>query len=710
VKLRSVGAPFDRVDAPAKVTGRADYAADVPVAHVAHAVIVGSAIARGRIEAIETATARRAPGVLAVITHHDAPHAQAEPKEHGPGARVLQLLQDDIVHYADQPIAVVVADTLERAQDAALLLETRYRTEAAVASLVEALGAAYTPKTAGPRGKTDTNRGDAASALFAAPIHVAATYTTPVENHNPIEPHATTAVWQGTDRLTVYDSTQGVAGCRARLAEVFGIPRDNVRVVDHFVGGAFGCKGSPWSHVALAALAARVVRRPVKLVITRQQMFSLVGHRPQTIQNVSLGCGNDGKLVAVRHDVINESSRFDEFVEPSATTARHLYACTNVSTSHRVVRIDAPTPTFMRAPGEASGSFALESAMDELAYAAKLDPLELRLRNYADRDDDENKPYSSKSLRECYRAAAEKFGWARRSPVPRSARTAGGELVGVGMATATYPARTMPASARARIRRDGSVIVQASTQDLGTGTYTILSQVAADALGVPFDAVTLQLGDSALPEAPLSAGSMTAATMGSAVQLVCRQLASELAVIGGLAGLARLGRDELVVELHADVSPQSKAYSCHAFGAQFVEVQVDEELGRARVARMVGAFACGKILNHKTAHSQLMGGMVWALGMALEERTVRDLRTARAVTRDLVDYHVPVNADVPPIDVIFVDEVDPHVNAIGAKGLGEIGITGGAAAIANAIYHATGKRVRDLPITVEQLLPATRKS
>jgi xanthine dehydrogenase YagR molybdenum-binding subunit len=278
------------------------------------------------------------------------------------------------------------------------------------------------------------------------------------------------------------------------------------------------------------------------------------------------------------------------------------------------------------------------------------------------------------------------------------------------MATATYPARTMPASARARIRRDGSVIVQASTQDLGTGTYTILSQVAADALGVPFDAVTLQLGDSALPEAPLSAGSMTAATMGSAVQLVCRQLASELAVIGGLAGLARLGRDELVVELHADVSPQSKAYSCHAFGAQFVEVQVDEELGRARVARMVGAFACGKILNHKTAHSQLMGGMVWALGMALEERTVRDLRTARAVTRDLVDYHVPVNADVPPIDVIFVDEVDPHVNAIGAKGLGEIGITGGAAAIANAIYHATGKRVRDLPITVEQLLPATRKS
>ena len=698
-----IGAPIDRVDGRAKVTGRAEYAADVPVAHVAHAVIVTSSIARGRIAAIDSTAASRAPGVIAVLTHDNAPHVQQQPEEKGPGARVLQLLQDDIVHYADQPIAVVVADTLERAQHAAALVSARYQVENPIADLTFALGAAYAAKDAGPRGPADTKRGDLAAGLASAHAKISATYTTPLENHNPMEPHATIAVWQGTDRLTLYDSTQGIFGCRQRLAEVFGIPKQHVRVVNHYVGGAFGCKGTPWSHVGLAALAAKAVGRPVKLVVTRQQMFSLVGHRPKTVQTLTLGCNAEGKLTAVRHDTVNETSQFDEFVEASATTARHIYSCPNVVTSHKLVRVDAPTPTFMRAPGEATGTYAIECAMDELAVAAQIDPLELRLRNYANLDEQQNKPFSSKSLRECYQAAADRFGWSRRTAQPRSMRD-GRELVGWGMATSTYPSRHMPASARARIRSDGHVTVQAGTQDIGTGTYTILTQIAADILGVPVEHVTFELGDTVLPEAPLSAGSMTAATMGSAVKVVCLDLKQKLDAVGGIAGIPRTGASELVSEIHNDVKPESKSFSCHAFGAQFVEVRVDEDFGSVRVSRMVGAFAGGRILNEKTARSQLMGGMVWAIGMALQEHTVRDLRTSRAVTRDLVDYHVPVNADAPAIDVILVDEVDPHVNEIGAKGLGEIGITGGTAAIANAIFHATGKRIRDLPITLDKLL------
>ena len=698
----AIGAPLDRVDARAKVTGRAEFAADIPVAHVAHAVIVTSTIARGRIAAIDLAAAHRAPGVLDVLTHQTAPRVAEQPSAKGPGARVLQLLQSDLVLYADQPIAVVVADTLEHAQAAAGLVSARYQVESPIADLVEHLGAAFAPESAGPRGPTDSRRGDVVTALGSARAKVAATYTTPNENHNPMEPHATIAVWQGPDRLTLYDSTQGVFGCRARLAEVFGLPKHHVRVVDRFVGGAFGCKGSPWSHVGLAALAAKAVGRPVKLVLTRQQMFSLVGHRPRTIQSLALGCDAEGRLVALRHDTVSETSQFDDFVEPSATVSRYLYSCPNVITSHRLVRVDAPTPTFMRAPGEATGTYALECAMDELAYAVGLDPLELRLRNYAASDEHEHKPWSSKALRECYRAAAERFGWAKRPLQPRRMRD-GYELVGWGMATSTYPARHMPASARARIRPDGDVLVQAGTQDIGTGTYTILTQIAADVLGVPVSQVRFELGDTALPEAPLSAGSMTAATMGSAVKLVCQELCDKLDQLGGLAGLAASGRPELVAEHHAEVKPESRAFSCHSFGAQFAEVRVDE-LGRARVTRMVGAFAGGRILNPKLARSQLAGGMVWAIGMALQEHTVRDLRTARLVTRDLVDYHLPVCADVPAIDVLLIDEHDPHVNEIGAKGLGEIGICGGTAAIANAIFHATGKRIRDLPITVDKLL------
>jgi xanthine dehydrogenase YagR molybdenum-binding subunit len=709
-----VGAGIDRVDARLKVTGQATYAADVPVAKVAHAVIVTSAIARGRVAALDVSGVRKLPGVLAVLTHASAPRAEAKPKNPSPGERALQLLQDPQVAYADQPIAVVVADTLERAQHAANAIVARYHVDNPVADLVSALGSAKEPKHPPPAGPTDSNRGDVTAGLASAATKLDLAYTTPVQNHNPMEPHATTAVWQGNDRITLYDSTQHVYGVRARIADILGLQKDHVRVVDHFVGGAFGCKGAAWSHVALSALAAKVVGRPVKLVVTRQQMFAFVGHRPKTVQTIALGANAKGELTAIRHDVVSETSRIDEFVEPAALQTRMLYACPNVATTHRIVPIDIGTPTFQRAPGEATGTFALESAMDELAYALKLDPLELRLRNYAAKDPEENKPWSSKSLRECYRAAADKFGWSKRSMQPRSMRD-GKELVGWGMATATYPARQFPgATCRARVRADGTALVQTASHDLGTGTYTIMTQIAADALGLPVDAISFELGDTALPEAPLSAGSMTAASVGPAVKGACAEVMRQLAALGDLGSgdrgaairrlLAQAGRDEIAAEYKAEKRPERDGYSCHSFGADFVEVRVDEELGRVRVARMVGAFAAGKFLNPKLARSQLMGGMVWAIGFALEEHTVRDRRTARVVTRDLVDYHVPVAADVPAIDVILIDELDPHVDDVGAKGIGELGLTGSSAAIANAVYHATGKRIRDLPITVEKLL------
>jgi xanthine dehydrogenase YagR molybdenum-binding subunit len=691
----TVGTPIDRIDAQKKVTGTATYAADTDVTKIAHAVILTSTIAKGTIAGIDLVAARQQPGVLAVMSHLDAPRVMTgKSKAGGPGERVLQLLQSDEIVYSDQPIAVVVADTLERAQHAASIITVKYAPAAALASMEQALGSAFTSKALG-HGEPDSNRGNVPTGLGAAKFKVEATYTTPNENHNPMEPHATIAVWHG-DELTLYDSTQGIFGVRNRIAEVFGMPKEKVRVIDQFVGGGFGCKGTPWSHVSLAAMAAKVVNRPVKLAITRPQMFSLVGHRPHTIQNIKIGCDAEGKLTAISHDVFSETSRFDEFVEPSALQTRMLYACPNVDTTHKLVRVDAPTPTFTRAPGEASGTFAIESAMDELAYAAKLDPLEFRLRNYAAIDPQKALPFSSKSLRECYSAGAAKFGWAKRKPQPRSMHD-GHELVGYGMATATYPANQQPASARATARPDGTYLVQAGTQDLGTGTYTVMTQLAADALEVPIEKVRFELGDSAMPEAPGSGGSQTVGSVGPAVKAAC------LALKAKLAGTTDRS-NEITAEVRTELSKDKDLYSMHSFGAHFVEVRVDEDLGSIRIARVVAAFACGKILNPKTANNQFVGGIVWGIGMALHEHTVRDRRTARVVTRDLADYHVPVHADIPAIDVISIDEVDEHVNSIGTKGIGEIGITGIAAAIANAIYHATGKRVRDLPIQLDKLL------
>ena len=584
---------------------------------------------------------------------------------------------------------------------------------------------------------TTSRRGEPEVALSLAAVKVDKLYRTPVENHNPMETSATVAVWNG-DQLTLYDATQWINGAKNVTATMLGIPPENVRTVSYFLGGGFGCKGFTWPHTVLSAVAARKVGRPVKLELTRQQMFTSVGYRAQTLQRVALGASRDGKLVSMIHTNTNLTSPYDEFTEKSAVATPILYACPNVVAAHRLVRINRGTPTSQRAPGEAPGVFALKSAMDELAYALDMDPIELRLVNYADEDPQKKLPWSSKELRACYRQGAERFGWSKRDKRPRSMTAEDGWLIGYGMATATYPTNRSEAHARVQIMPDGRARGLSGTQDLGTGTYTTMTQVIADILGLPVQRVHFELGDTRMPQAPVSGGSQTSASVGSAVKLAAmaaRSKAIQLAISNSASPLhgraeseieAREGRlflramptqgetyadlikrggmEMLEAEVGSKPGEEKKQYSSHAFGAQFAEVRVNPQSGEARVARMVGAFAAGRILNAKTAHSQVMGGMVWGIGMALHEQTVMDTRLGRIVNHDLAEYHVPVNADVPNIDAFFVEEVDTHVNPIGVKGIGEIGIVGSPAAISNAIYHATGKRIRDLPITPDKLL------
>ena len=735
----NVGAPVNRVDGRLKVTGAARYTAEMPVENLAYAVMVQSEIARGVVEHVDTSAADRLPGVLMVMTQDNVPKLEALEtfKKHGggrPTGRALSLFQDDHVDYNGQPIALVVAERLEIAMHAASLVRATYRRETPTLDIVAALPSAYpyTQKVLG-FAPPKTQRGDLQAGFAAADVRVDRAYTTPLENHNPMEMHATIAAWDG-DHVTLWDSTQNVYGVRATIAKSLNIPPEKVRVVSHFIGGAFGGKGSAWSHVLLATLAARELGRPVKLVLTRRQMFGPVGGRPHTVQYVTLGARRDGTLTAMRHDSIASTSTIEEWLESCVLATRILSDCPNQETSHSLVRLNVGTPTFMRAPGEATGMFALESALDELAYALDMDPIALRLENYAEADPESGKPWSSKSLRECYRFGAEMFGWARRTPTPRSMKD-GDQLIGLGMATATYPARRMPASAEACIHPDGQVIVKTASHDLGTGTYTVFSQVAADAIGVSMENVTVELGDTEYPQAPISAGSMTVASAGSAVYLAAmaaREKLVQLAVSdpasplhglrhedviitnGTLAGrgaretiralLARNGNQPIEGRAEAKPGDEAQRYAMHSFGAIFVEVRIDESLGTIRIARALGTYGVGRVLNPKTARNQLMGGITFGIGMALLEHTITDARTGRYVNADLAEYLIPVHADVPTIEVHFVDEQDPHVDPIGAKGIGEIGMTGVAAAIANAVYHATGVRVRDLPITLDELL------
>jgi len=737
MNMNLIGQPLDRVDGLLKVTGDARYAAEFPEARLAHAVLVTSTIARGTIASIDASRAEAVPGVLLVMTCRNAPRLPngGQPALAPPAGRRLSLLQDNEVHYSNEPVAVVVADTLEHATDAARQLRIAYRAEAAALDFAQAKPNAHAPIK--PQGRqTDTQRGSFEDGMRGGAVHIEATYTTPIEHHNPMEPHATMARWGGP-QLTLYDSTQGVSNAAQAVARVFGMPAGDVRVISPFIGGGFGGKGSSWSHVSLCAMAARQTGRPVRLVLERPQMFGPVGARPRTEQHFVIAARRDGTLTAMRHDSFSNTSTIEDWTETCCMVTRMLYAVPNQVTTHRLVPLNLGTPTFMRAPGETTGSFALESAMDELAAALKMDPLALRLRNYAERDPQENKPWSGKSLRECYQIGAEKFGWSRRSPAPRSMRD-GNTLIGMGMATATYPANRSEAAALARILPDGTAMVASGTQDLGTGTYTVMTQVAADALGFAPENIHFALGDSTLPRAPGSGGSQSAASVSPAVreaasaargQLIALALADQASPVHGLAPedvtvadgwvmsrsqpdrrdpaaaiIARAGGKP--IEATSTVRPgnEKQQYAFHSFGAVFVEVHVDADLGTIRVPRVVAVYDVGRVLNEKTARSQMMGGIVWGIGAALQEESSLDTRYGRFTNANLAEYHVPVNADIDTLDIAFIGRPDPYINSLGVRGIGEIGITGVPAAIANAVYHATGVRVRDLPITLDKVM------
>ncbi len=705
-----IGQPVSRVDGRQKVTGRATYAAEFDVPGYAHGAIVRSAMAKGRIASIDSTAAERAPGVIAVLSHRNAPKlAYREHKavvDAAIGER-LHVLQDDRVSHQGQPIALVIADTLERATHAATLVRVSYAPETAITDIdhVEPVLPTRQNTDQGEGRTPETRRGDAEAVIATAAVKIEQSYVIPRENHNPIEMHATIAAWDG-DRLTLWDKTQWVHNVADEIGAVFGIPAENVRVVSPFVGGAFGSGLRTWPHVTLAALGARVAKRPVKLMLSRREMYYGVGYRPHTVQRVALGASRDGRLVALVHDAHQETSTYEEYSENLINASRFLHSCPNVYTRHRIAPMNVHTPTYMRAPGEASGVFALECAIDELAVALDIDPVELRLRNEPQQDEFKKLPFSSRSTRECYRVAAERFGWSRRNPKPRSMRD-GRWLVGWGMASATYPMNYAPASAKARLLPDGTAEVMSAASDMGPGTWTSMTQVAAEMLGLPIERVKFMLGDTRLPRAPVHGGSLTMASVGSAVQAACRKAREDALARGGgndiSDAMRRIGQP---VEATADVKPgdEGQRFSMHAFGAVFVEVAVDPDLGETRVRRIVGAYGAGRIVNPKTARSQSIGGMIGGIGMALMEHSVVDARNGRVTNANLAEYPLPVHADCPPtMDVIFVDEHDPHVNPLGVKGVGEIAMVGVAPAIANAIFHATGKRVRELPITPDKL-------
>jgi xanthine dehydrogenase YagR molybdenum-binding subunit len=736
-----IGRPISRVDGPVKVTGSAKYAAEHTVPNLAYGVVVAGTVARGKITRIDAADAIRLPGVLQVLTHENAPKLPTvDPSDFDPVAAPGSLfvpLQSDEIRFSLQPIALVLADNFELARYAASLVRIEYDRAPHVTDLDVARAGAYLPsRTRAALPPTPKPRGDATVAFDHAAVKVEAEYRTPAEHHNPMEPFATTVIWEPDGRLTVFDKNQGVQNVQAYLCALFSLPKTKVRVLTPYVGGAFGCGLHPQYQSFLAVLAARVLQRSVRVSLTRQQMFSH-SYRPITWQRVALGANSDGKLEALVHEAVSGTSTFEDYTEPIVDWSGMFYACDNVTLDYKLARLDLNTPADMRAPGAAWGLYALECAMDELAVKLRLDPLELRLKNYADKDGNTGLPYSSKALRDCFRLGAERFGWSKRNPQPRSMREHE-TLIGWGMASAVWEAGHVPASAKAVLATDGKLTVSSATEDIGTGTYTIMAQIAADEMGIPIENVTFELGDSSLPPAFLEGGSLTAGSVGSAVKSVCGRLRERLFTLAqkvnksplanaalqdvtfadsqirlradpsrAVAFTDAMRRGKLAVveeEASTDVSARQKQYSRNAHSAIFVEVRVDDDLGTIQVTRVVSAAAVGRVLNPKTARSQLLGGVVWGIGMALEEESVLDHTLGRFMNHSFGEYHVPVNADVHDIDIIFVDEPDEIVNALGAKGLGEIGIVSVAAAIANAVFHATGKRIRELPITLDKML------
>ncbi|HKD24300.1 MAG TPA: xanthine dehydrogenase family protein molybdopterin-binding subunit [Xanthobacteraceae bacterium] len=735
-----IGTPASRVDGRAKVTGAAKYAGEFNANGLAYGSVVTSSIATGRITRIDASQAKRVDGVIDVLTHeHRPPMASTDgayKDDVAPEGSPFRPLYDDRIRFSGQPIALVVAEEPEIARFAASLVRVEYDEEAHITDVYrqrdEAVASAEPGKDifAPPR-----PRGAADQAFAAAEVRHDGEYYVPIEHHNPMELYASTVRWDGDGKLTVYDKTQGVQNVQRYLCAAFDMKPDDVRVMSPFMGGGFGSGLRPQYQAALAVLAARALKRSVRLVLTRHQMYVL-GYRPAMIQRIKLGAKAGGTLDAIMHDAVTVTSQYEHYFRQETGWSGLLYKCANAKYAHKLARLDLATSCDMRCPSAASGVYALECAMDELAVALKLDPLDLRLRCYSDRDQNADLPYSSKALLDCYRRGAEAFGWDRRNPEPRSMRDRR-ELVGFGMATGVWDAMQMPITVRIVLSANGHADVSCATSDIGTGTYTIMTQVAADLLGLPLDSVSVKIGDSTLPQSPVEGGSWIAASVSNGIATTADAIRKELLglakrmpnspladaafdevrladgklvskrdasrAVSIIDAMRRGGRDRIEQEKSTSF-PDDGSHAHNTHSAVFAEVKVDEQLGVIRVTRVVNAVAAGRILNTKTATSQVMGGVVWGIGMALHEETLVDHNLGRIMNPTIAEYHVPVNADVHDIKVIFVDEHDDIINPLGIKGVGEIGIVGVAAAIANAVYHATGKRVRDLPITVDKLL------
>ncbi|MEY2479897.1 MAG: xanthine dehydrogenase YagR molybdenum-binding subunit [Verrucomicrobiota bacterium] len=740
-----MGPVKNRVDGRLKVTGGAKYSVEFEVPKCAHGWTVESNIAKGKILSIDTKAAEAVPGVLAVVTHLNAPKpkqpASTKERTHSHGIQNEERVpfSDDEIHYAGQYVALVVGQTIEQARYAASLVRVSYAPENPLLTMEDAEHKAKKPKE-NFGDDVQIKKGDVDLALKdSSLIKVEQTYTTPTETHNPIEMSGTIAMWEADDKLTLYDATQFVKGVQSVLARAWNLPQENVRVICPFVGGAFGCKGAVWPHVLVAAIGAKAAGVPVKFHVTRRNMFVGTGHRTPTSQTISLAAERDGKLKAIQHVTHTLTSTVGQYIEScGARSTGLMYETPALRIEETVYPVNISTPTFMRAPGECPGTYALECALDELSYALKMDPVALRIVNHADNHPTKNVPFSAKHLKEAYELGAQKFGWSKRNAEPRSMRD-GDLLVGWGMATATYPAHKMNAAAKVQLRADGSATVQCATHDLGTGAYTAFTQISSEQLGVPFEKVTFELGKSDFPFGPVAGGSNSTGTVGTAIHEVAQLLHKALAdlavkdsasplfnlksddiamVAPGRIGskidnkksdayidiLKRAGRDSIEVESQLKDPEENKKFAFQSWGAHFCEVKIDPLLPRVQVTRVVSVMNCGRIVTPKPARSQIMGGVVMGIGMALTEETAYDFKTGMPATRNLADYHVAVNADVPEIDVSFVGEPDFAFNPIGARGIGEIGITGIAAAVANAVYHATGKRVRDLPITIDKLI------
>jgi xanthine dehydrogenase YagR molybdenum-binding subunit len=737
----NIGQPITRRDGILKVTGRARYAADNHPPGMLYAALAVASVARGRVTFLDGAAAKAHPGVVDVMTPNHKPALALDPdaKLH-PFMFRLDLLQNDQVRYANQPIAVVIATTLEAATEGAALLSLRYETAPARVGLdsVES----FVPSSVGVGNPAEVHHGDVAAGLAAAARRIDATYETPPQYHNAMEPHAIVAAWDG-ETVSIDTPSQGLAIAQDRIAGLFGIPPENIHIRSPFLGGGFGSKGLISGPQVLGIMAARLVGKPVKLVLRREQMFGPVGHRPPTRQTLRLGADSDGALTAIDHHTKTSSSTFDDFFEPASDASHSLYASPAIATSHEAVRLDTGTPMFMRAPGEATGSIALENAIDEMAQACGMDPLEFRLKNYAEVEPISGKPFSSKALRQCYARGAERFGWATRPIAPRQMRDETGLLVGWGMGTATFPAIMFQAKARAVIRRDGRGVMEIGAHEMGQGAATALAQIAAEGLGLDIEQVEFRTGTSDLPDGGIAGGSSHTATAGMAIHSAGAAVIARLAELAmgdnrsplfgasnaGVVArdgrlfrrdddsrgerygdiLARAGLSEIDGQGTSAADPAARSnYAMHAHGAVFAEVKVDPELGQIRVTRLVGAFAAGRVINPRLVQSQYFGGMIWGVSFALHEHAVMDLRSGRPMNPNLGEYHVPVNADVPSLEAILVDEHDPYVNALGIKGVGEIGVTGSAGAVANAVWHATGVRVRQFPITLDRLLGPAR--